>query len=282
MIFLILLCIFFALFNVTFRAAQRASLNLYVLGVILFSTAAAFYVALYLTSPTPISLQTLILGLVTGSLFSAMYVLMIPTMSDRGVSIMTALQQLSLLFPLLASLVLYHEHPSLINSIGAGLCLVAMPFLSLDKGLSGQGITTRKLLIFIGLVVVNGVALTASKVFYEFKLPEQLNGYMLTLTASAAVCTLPFALKSRRDGPARPPAQVLAWGVFLGVSLALGQMFMLLTLRYYPGVLAYPVSQAMNVSLVTLGSGIMWQEWPRPLARIGMGLALLAVVLVNL
>jgi len=282
MIFLILLIIFFALFNVIMRAAQRRALNLYLLGVTLFFTAAAFYLVLCLRQPVALSPQVIVLGIVAGVLFNFMYVLMIPTMSDRGVSIMTALQQLSLLFPLLASLVLYHEHPSLVNAIGAGLCLVAMPFLSLDKGLSGEGVTGRKLLIFIGLMVVNGVALTASKVFYEFRLPEQLNGYMLILTATAGVTMLPFAITGRRSTPPKPPVQTAAWGVAMGLSLALGQMFMLLTLRYYPGVVAYPVTQALNVSLVTLGSGFLWKEWPRPLARVGIVLAIVAVVLVNL
>jgi drug/metabolite transporter (DMT)-like permease len=212
-----------------------------------------------------------------------MYVLMIPTMSDRGVSLMTALQQLSVLFPMAASLLIYREHPAPINAIGAGLCLLAMPFLTLDRGVSGEGLTGRKLALFIGLMVVNGVALTAAKVFNELNMPEQLNGYMSVLLFTACVGCLPFGFASLRRAPQKRYGRTtVGWGVYLGLLLALGQLFMLLSLRHYPGVVVYPLSQASNVSLVTLVSLLLWREKPGALGFTGIALALIAIVLVNL
>jgi len=209
-------------------------------------------------------------------------VLMIPTMSDRGVSLMTALQQLSVLFPMAASLLIYREHPSLINALGAGLCLAAMPFLTLDKGVSGEGMTARKAAACVGLMVVNGVALTAAKIFNELNAPEMLNGYMAVLLATAALGCVPFAVHSLRAAPRRRYGRTtLGWGVYLGVLLAAGQLFMLLSLRHYPGVVVYPLSQASNVSLVTLVSLLAWRERPGTLGFVGIALAVAAVVLVN-
>ncbi len=283
MLSLLLLIICFAAFNLSFRQAQRVGLNLYVVGVILFAAGALLYAILYRADPAPLSQTVVVLALAAGVLFTFMYVLMIPTMSDRGVSLMTALQQLSVLFPLAASLLIYREQPSLINAVGAGLCLVAMPFLTLDRGVSGEGVTGRKLLLFIGLMVVNGVALSASKVFDELDMPEQLNGYMAILLFTAGVGCVPFALASLRRGPRKRYGRTtVGWGVYLGGLLAFSQLFMLLSLRHYPGVVVYPLSQASNVSLVTLVSLLLWRERPGVLGFVGIGLAVVAVVLVNL
>jgi drug/metabolite transporter (DMT)-like permease len=211
-----------------------------------------------------------------------MYVLMIPTMSDRGVSLMTALQQLSVLIPMLASLFIYREQPSLINAVGAGLCLVAMPFLALDQGLSREGLTGRKFLLFLGLMVVNGIALTASKVFHELNVPEQLNGYMLILLLVAGLGCIPFAAVSMKRRPRVCYGPLtLGWGVYLGLVLALSQLFLLLSLRHYPGVVGYPLCQASNVSLVTICSLLLWRERPGLPGFVGIALAVVAVVLVN-
>lgn len=280
---LLLLIIFFAGFNLSFRQAQRLGLNLHLLGVLLFATAALMYAILYASAPAPMSQTVILLGIIAGVLFALMYLLMIPTMSDRGVSLMTALQQLSVLFPMLASLLIYREQPSLSQTIGAGLCLVAVPFLAFDGGLSGRGMTGRRMLLAVGLMVVNGIALTASKIFDELQAPEQLNGYMGLLMLTACVGCLPSAVHAVRSRPpgVRYGAVTLGWGAYLGVLLGLGQLFMLLTLRQLPGVVAYPVSQAGNVSLVTLLALLLWRERPGLAGFIGIAMAVVAVVLVN-
>lgn len=280
---LLLLITFFAAFNLSFRQAQRLGLNLHLLGVLLFATAALMYAVLYAAAPVPVSQTVILLGIIAGVLFALMYLLMIPTMSDRGVSLMTALQQLSVLFPMLASLLIYREQPSLSQTIGAGLCLVAVPFLAFDRGVSGGRVTGRRMLLFIGLMVVNGIALTASKVFNELQAPEQLNCYMGLLMLTACVCCIPSAVHAMRTRPpgVRYGPVTLGWGAYLGLLLALGQLFMLLTLRQLPGVVAYPISQAGNVSLVTLVALLLWRERPGLPGFIGIALAVVAVVLVN-
>lgn len=283
MLYLLLLIITFAAFNLSFRQAQRLGLNLHLTGVFLYLAGGLMFLVLYRLAPAPLSQTVIVLALVAGVLFTGMYVLMIPTMSDRGVSLMTALQQLSVLVPMAASLVIYHEHPSTIAAVGAGLCLVAMPFLALDRGVSGAGLTARKLTMFVGLMVINGVALTAAKVFDEMKVPEQLNGYMSLLMFTAAAVCLPFGVVSVRRGPqVRYGATTVGWGAYLGLLLALGQLFMLLSLRHYPGVVVYPLCQASNVSLVTLVSLLAWRERPGALGFVGIALAVIAIVLVNL
>lgn len=278
MLYLIVLIILFAAFNLLFRQAQRAGVELHAGGVVLFATASLLYLVRCGLHPVAMSPHTIVLALVAGVLFFGMYALMIPTMSDRGVSVMTALQQLSMLVPTVASLLIWHEVPTPIRIAGITLCLAAIPLLTLDKGLSGEGVTMRKWFIFIAMAVVNGIALTASKVFQELKVPEQLDGYLCLLLATAAVALLPSAIKQRPQ----VTAHLLGWGALLGVALGLGQMFMLLTLRVYPGVIVYPVALVANLAVVTLASAVLWREVPGRLGRVGIVVAAAAVVLSNL
>lgn len=278
MVYLLVLPLLFALFNVLLRHLQRLGLPMLPVGAATYVVCAVCYGLMWALHPTALNPATLKLGLWAGSLFFLLYLLLVSTMSDRGVSLASALIQLSVLIPLLASLTIWHERPTLLKALGAGLCLVAMPLLALDKGTGAERPSWGRMLVYLGLLVVNGVALTAAKFFAELGTPEQLPAYMTILMGLCALC-LTVTAAARRS---LPNVAALRWSLLSGAVLWGGQTCILLALQHLPGTVVYPVSQAAMLALVLLLSALLWREVPGPLGRAGIGVALVAVILVNL
>lgn len=278
MAYLLVLPVLFAAFNLWIRHLQRQQLPMASVGAVTYVVATLCYLAMYAAHPVPIAAPVLRLGLVAGSLFFVLFLLLVSTMSDRGVSLAAALIQLSVLVPLVASLTIWHERPTFVRGLGAALCLVAMPLLALDKGLGGERPPWRRLLVYIGLLVVNGVALTAAKFFAELQMPDQLPAYMTILMGLCAVCLIVTAAVKRSPVTARTAALCVPAGLLLWSS----QTAILLALRHLPGVIVYPVSQAAMLALVLIASALLWREIPGLMGRFGIAVAMVAVVLTNL
>jgi len=74
----------------------------------------------------------------------------------------------------------------------------------------------------------------------------------------------------------------VASGVPLGV-INFGTSFMIIAaLDSLPGAIVFPVTAALGLVLTTGGAAWLWREIPGRLGRVGLVIALAAVVLINL
>lgn len=86
-----------------------------------------------------------------------------------------------------------------------------------------------------------------------------------------------WALRSRRLNPSD-----VAISAVLGLSNAGGNSFLLRALDHFTGVVTFPVTAAGGTLLAVLFAACWWKEMPSRVGMVGVALAVLAVVLVNL
>jgi len=278
MFYLLLIPALYAFQNVAARTIQRAHLNLYAVGGFTYLFSALIYAALFALQPTPLEPLIFRLGLALGALYALAYLLFVPTLADRGVSIMAALCQLSALFPMAGAIVIWHEQPSLVRWAGAILCLIAMPLLTLDHGVTDTRLTWRKALIFAGLVTFNGGVLLGFKWFEQLDRPEQFRGLMLTTFTTATVVMA--ALWPRYRGVATRP--VIAWGVVCSLCYAGAALAIVQALRCYEGVVVFAFAEATAVALTVAFAALVWREIPGKAGFLGIAVVIVAAVLINL
>lgn len=276
--YLLLIPVLYAFQSVAARHIQRAGLNLYAVGGFTYLFSALIYGAIVGVQPATMPPLFVYAGVLLGVLYVVTYLLFVPTLADRGVSVMAAMCQLSALVPMLASLLIWNEHPTAVRLAGAILCLIAMPMLALDKGVTDTELTLRKVLIFAGLVVFNGGVLVALKWFDEQHAQEHFAGFMLATFSSAAVGMgfLWPLYRGRIDG------HVVSWGAVMSLCYAGATPVIVMALKTYEGAVVFPFGEAMAVALTVAFAALVWREVPGKIGMTGIALVTAAAVLINL
>lgn len=264
-------------FSLIIRYSQRQSHDQFAVMAINYLVAAVLGFACaggqYHMSP-----PTIHIGLIGGIVFVTTYIFLIHSMDLKGVAIANAITRLSVLIPVLVTIIAWGERPRAIEGFGALLALLAMPLLSLDRTTEGGKLTRRQVPLLLALFATNGSGLLTSAWFHSTGLEAERSIYFgLLFTTAAAVSVLIWLIWSRRCG----------WREFvsaipLGILNYLTGIMVIRALDTLPGTLVFPLFAAMGLALTTGIAAWAWQEKPGRLGQIGIAVALLAVVLIKL
>lgn len=280
MIALALATILTGAFAVIVRLGQKRGGDLCTIGVVNYVTASLVFVPLLRLHPPPIvSHHTLVLGAIGGLVYATAYYLFLPVMSSRGVAIGSAITRVSVVLPMLLSLVVWREVPTWVQAIGAALALAALPLLAtsrLDGGPSPP--RSREFALLAALFLFNGGCLSVAKWYHVTGNLAERPAYFTALFGVAALYAgAVWAIRSQR----RDALDVLI-GVLLGLTNASSNFALLSALDAFPGVVTFPATAAGGLVLAVAFAAIWWKELPTRLGALGVLLAVLAVVLVNL
>ena len=218
------------------------------------------------------------IGLIGGVTFVLTYLVLIQSMDLKGVAIANAITRLSVIIPMLATILIWGERPLFIEGLGALLALAAMPLLSLDRDGHGKRLTRRQVPLLLALFITNGCCLLTSKWFHASGFPAERSLYFGILFGTAGVISAICWLGWSRRCTWREFASGIPLGL-TNMATGLGVIYALDTLS---GSVVFPVFAALGLALTTGFAAWVWNETPGKLGKIGIGVALLAVVLVNL
>jgi drug/metabolite transporter (DMT)-like permease len=225
-----------------------------------------------------VSAPTLHIGLLGGVIYVTTYLFLIHSMDLKGVAIANAIVRLSVLIPIVMSILVWHERPVFAQAIGGALALVAMPFLSLDRGVGHVALRKRQILLLVGLFVANGCTVLVSKWFQMAQLPQERPMFSAILYGTAAVVAiLAWLWESRRVG-----TRDVIWGFLLGSANLLTLFALLWALAALPATVVFPLMGALGLALTVSFAALVWREVPGKWGWWGIGIAVIAVVLVNL
>lgn len=213
-------------------------------------------------------------GATVGVGFVCGFLLLMVGIERLGLAIPASVARLSMLLPTVASLLLYHEHPSPLAIAGIALGVASFLLLGSVRGPGGEG-RGGGLAIIIAIFVVSGCTDISLKVAQQSGLAH---GPFLTIVfAAAAVLCWICAAASRREIRGRD----LILGGILGVPNFFSGYFLILTLDRVPASVVFPAISAGVVVAVTLAALLFWKEHPTRRAWIGILLAALAVALLG-
>ena len=274
---LILGTIAYSLFAITVRAAQRRSCNMLAVGMINYLVAAAVYVLLSRESGVP-EWRFGMLGASRGIVFAVGYVVLAQTLRRKGLSLTTGITQLAVLFPVVAGIFLYAEQPSSLQVVGVVCALVALPLLALVRdSVSDGGIRSRAPGLALLVIAGTAMVLLQSVNHVSSGSSEERRLFFAILFSVALVTTMiAWAIFERRVTRVD-----LAYGAALGSWNATHGFMLVGAMKTLPGMVVWPAVSAGSLMLSVLGGVMLWDERLGSTARIGIGLALVAVVCIN-
>ncbi|NKI25962.1 DMT family transporter [Arenibacter sp. 6A1] len=227
----------------------------------------------------PWFLGTLLLGF----LFILVFNLMAATSQKSGVSVASVATKMSLVIPVLFSVVFYNEKLSILKIIGIVLALAAVYFVSVkEKGLK---IDKRVLILPLSVFIGSGVIDTSIKYLESSWVPqEEFPLFSAAVFASAAgIGFIYIVIKSFRSKISINLKNVLA-GVCLGVPNYFSVYFLLNALQHesLSTATVFTINNVAIVMLSTLLGILLFKEHISKKNWAGIALAVASIFLVAL
>src|SRR5687767_2724388 len=182
MLFLALHVVANAAFLLLVRVGRGARFDYPIVGLTNYATAALLaVVGLVVAVPNEVEPLAALFGAVNGAQYQVTYQLMYVLFGLVGVAVTTSIMRLSVVVPVVASIVVWAEWPNAPQAAGLVMAAAALPLLS-GGGVSveAERLThARSVALIVGTVVVSGCGLLAAKAFAELGRPEQRPVYVL-------------------------------------------------------------------------------------------------------
>ena len=183
--------------------------------------------------------------------------------------------KLGVLIPTLMAVLVFHEMPSGMQTVGIILALVAIVMIHFEKDAVQAG--GKKIWLLIVLIFA-GTGDSMSNVFEKLGNPEAKDVFLFITFLAAFLIALILALGSK----ARVSLTDLMLGVLVGIPNYFSSRFLLLALGDVPAVLAYPIYSVGTIITIALIGVLFFKEKISKKKAIALGLIILALVLLNL
>jgi drug/metabolite transporter (DMT)-like permease len=265
-------------FGLILKSAHHTGRNPVTVGCLNYIAGAVFASLILLYDPGwRLEGVTVLIGAATGVFYVVSFWFLVQAIIQAGVAVTMAIVRLSVLAPILCSIFIWDEVPSFGQTVGILFVCIALPFLSTGVNQTGALSFGRAGWLIGALLLTTGFCSLSPKLFSEMASQGQTPLYLFSLFGVAAVMSLVY-LRIRRIAVYR---REYGHGILQGLCNTLGASSMVLTLKYLPGTVVFPITSASGLVLTTAAATLIWKERIRPPAYVGIGLTLIALILVN-
>ncbi len=259
------------------RKQERLTLTI---GNYMIATVVAGGMLIYRNSQVPLLatyrselLPVLLLGVLTGALFFATFMVYQRSVGSKGAPLAGAFAKMGTLVPMSLSLIIWQETLSGFQYIGLGVALMAMLLMSVPlKKLDWKNIH----LLLWALLLMGGLADFSNKIFQELY-PLMLKEWFLWWVFFSALVmssiTQMIVKKSWRWADLR-------WGFLIGVPNIFSSFFLILALTTLPASITYPLFSTGTLLVIQSVTRWVYKERLSTQDQWGFGLAILALLLL--
>ena len=214
------------------------------------------------------------MGSINGLLYLGGFVLLQINVRRNGVVLSSTFMKLGLLVSIAVSVLFFHEVPDLLQIVGFCLAVSAIVLINFKKEAGNTAGFKAGLIL---MLLAGGMGDAMAKIFGELGNPA-LEPQFLTCTFGVALilCTLLMLQKKQRPG-----IWEVVFGLLIGIPNFFSAKFLLGALEDIAAVIVYPVYSVATILVVTLTGVLAFKERLEKRQWIGMGLILIALVLLN-
>ena len=218
--------------------------------------------------------SALLMGSVNGLLYLGGFVLLQINVRRNGVVLSSTFMKLGLLVSIAVSVVFFHEVPDLLQVIGFCLAVAAIILINFRKESGGEAGFKAGLIL---MLLAGGMGDAMAKIFEELGDPALEPQFLIyTFLVALILCTALMLSKKQHPGK----WEVL-FGLLIGVPNFFSAKFLLGALEHISAVIVYPVYSVATILVVSLTGVLAFRERLEKRQWIGMGLILVALVLLN-
>ena len=199
----------------------------------------------------------------------------------NGAILSSVFTRLGVLGPILLSVALFGERPTLVQGLGVLLAVAAAVVMNGLPGKGNKSAPSAKSIYLIPLVLallLNGASDSMSKVFTQVGQRQDDGLFVFYIFLFAGLLTLILLIRERRPLTRRD----LLFGALVGIPNFLSSRLLLAALTQLPAFLVYPSYSVGVILVISLVSFLAFGERLNRRQLGAMGMILAALVLLNL
>jgi drug/metabolite transporter (DMT)-like permease len=194
--------------------------------------------------------------------------------------------QFSILIPILISTIVYKELPGIFFYTGGLFIILAIIIFQKSKAdlnSSGPKIKNYKIIIMLFLTTLfTGIANTIPKIYVE-KHNDAGNFSMLFFSGITILIFSTFNLLCTNGKESKSISKgLIKLSVYMGFTQVSGLFLLLVSLRYLPGIIVYPLRNIISLIVVYIFSYLIFKEKLNRYEVRGVIFSLLAIVLISM
>lgn len=220
------------------------------------------------------------LGGITGLIYLASLSANGYSIHKNGAILSSVFTRLGVLVPILVSVALFGERPTLLQGLGVALAVAAAVVMNgLPRKRETSAPETKVYLVPLVLtLLLNGTADAMSKVFNQLGRRQDDGLFMFYIFLFAGLATLVLLVREGRPLTKRD----LFFGVLAGIPNFLSSRLLLAALAELPAFLVYPSYSVGVILVISLASFFLFRERLNRRQMGAAGMILGALVLLNL
>lgn len=280
MLYLLLAIVSSTSIIVLFKIFSRLKINTFYVIMVNYVVAAAFG---FLTESSPFSLNEIpskpwfFLAIVSGLLFIVGFNLFALSAHHAGVALTGMASRMSLIVAVSAGFLVFGDEPGILRITGILLGVVAFYYTFQLHRL--EEIHRRFIFLPITLLLVHGSSDLMMKIAQQYYIRNDFGLFLATVFVFALAFGIIYMLVGKA-GKGKFTYKELLGGIVIGLVNWYSGYFLLLGLNIFDVSFVIPMINISIVSASTLIGFFVFKEQLKPINWIGVGLALLAILLM--
>jgi drug/metabolite transporter (DMT)-like permease len=215
---------------------------------------------------------TVPLALFAGIIYLVCLLLIQRSLAESGPSATTMFNRLSMVFPVLVSIFIFHENAGIVRWAGIALAIASLIIFNWEGGIRLKG-------ILMELWITGGFAEMCNNLFARLCPQEDKPFFMMLVFGTAGLITA--GLLIRRKGPKITAKEVLL-GLAIGCVNLGSSSFTVSSLQHLPTSIVYPTLTVSIIVLTAVVGVLFFGDKLEKKHKIAMGTAIAAVIILNL
>ena len=286
MIYLILCILSSTMILIVFKMMNRLRINTLDAIVINYFSASALGILTGRSAGlAPFGYGWFIMSLILGFLFVFMFNVIGYSARVAGVTVTSLTTKLSVVVPVLFSILMFGESVSLLKVSGMILALIAIVMIVYRPRQPGESIAEIKRLIWLPFILFFGAGIIDSLIKYAQEVYVPQNETIAFSTATfmvAAITSVGFRIASRPAGEENRWYKLLAGGVALGI-VNFGSLYFLVMAfesRRFDSSIVFGINNIGIVMLSVLAGMVIFREKTTLLNKAGILLAIISILIL--
>lgn len=221
---------------------------------------------------------TVCLGALQGVLYVTSFIVLQNSIGKNGVILSATFAKLGVAIPMLFSVLVFREMPSVIQWIGFLLACAAIWIIQTDGGTIKDTAGESGKLLLLLLLFASGITDSMSKIFEETGHRDQDACFLLITFIVALLISVVLMVRSGE----RLNKNEIIYGCLVGIPNYGSVYFLLRALAQFPAFLVYPAYSVGTILAVSLVGVAIFKEMPGVRKWAGMAVTLVALILLNM